>query len=78
MDDSIESFGKLGDRFMFITNGGTWIKNWIADALPKALSILDNYPVYGHLHSFATAAFSDEAKMKNRLISKKNYCYRVT
>lgn len=64
MDDLIESYGKLGERLVFIADGGTWIKNWIEDAFPKAISILDYYHVCEHLHSFATVAFSDEAKRK--------------
>jgi Uncharacterised protein family (UPF0236) len=64
MDDLIESYGKLGERLVFIADGGPWIKNWIEDAFPKAISILDYYHVCEHLHSFAIVAFSDEVKRK--------------
>jgi hypothetical protein len=64
MDDLIESYGHLGNRLVFIADGGTWIKNWIEDAFPQAVSILDYYHVCEHLHSFATVAFSDDAKRK--------------
>lgn len=62
MDTLIESYGKLGKRLVFIADGGTWIKNWIEDAFPEAVSILDYYHVCEHLHSFANVAFSDDTK----------------
>lgn len=64
MDTLIESYGRLGKRLVFIADGGTWIKNWIEDAFPEAVSILDYYHVCEHLHSFANVAFSDEPKRK--------------
>lgn len=64
MDTLIESYGRLDKRLVFIADGGTWIKNWIEDAFPQAISILDYYHACEHLHLFATAAFSDEAKRK--------------
>jgi hypothetical protein len=54
----------LGKRLVFIADGGTWIKNWIEDAFPQAISILDFYHVCEHLQSFATVAFSDDVKRK--------------
>lgn len=62
MDTLIESYGRLGKRLVFIADGGTWIKNWIEDAFPEAVSILDYYHVCEHLHSFANVAFSDGTK----------------
>jgi len=64
MDTLIESYGRLGKRLVFIADGGTWIKNWIEDAFPEAVSVLDYYHVCEHLHSFANVAFSDETKRK--------------
>ncbi len=62
MDTLIESYGKLGKRLVFIADGGTWIKNWIENAFPEAVSILDYYHVCEHLHSLANVAFSDDTK----------------
>jgi hypothetical protein len=64
MDTLIESYGRLGKRLVFISDGGTWIKNWIADAFPEAISILDYYHVCEHLHQFAKTIFTDEAALK--------------
>jgi hypothetical protein len=64
MDTLIESYGRLDKRLVFIADGGTWIKNWIEDAYPQAISILDYYHACEHLHSFATVAFTEEVKRK--------------
>jgi len=57
MDNLIESFGKLGNRLLFISDGATWIKNWIEDAFPGAISILDYYHACEHLHEFSNSFF---------------------
>ena len=64
MDRLIDSYGRLGKRLVFISDGGTWIKNWIEDAIPEAVSILDYYHVCEHLHQFANTVFGDEAVLK--------------
>ena len=64
MDTLIESYGKLGKRLVFIADGGTWIKNWIEDAFPEAVSILDYYHVCEHLHQFASTVFTNEVALK--------------
>jgi hypothetical protein len=61
MDDLIESFGKLDNRLLFISDGATWIKNWIEDAFPGAISILDYYHACEHLHQFSNSFFKDKA-----------------
>jgi hypothetical protein len=53
MDGLIESFGKLENRLIFISDGAPWIKNWIEDAFPAAISILDYYHACEHLHEFS-------------------------
>jgi hypothetical protein len=64
MDTLIESYGRLGKRLVFIADGGTWIKNWVEDAFPQAISILDYYHVCEHLHQFAKTIFSEEKQLK--------------
>lgn len=61
MDDLIESFGKLDNRLIFISDGATWIKNWIEDAFPAAISVLDYYHACEHLHEFSNSFFKDKA-----------------
>ena len=60
MDNLLESFGKLDNRLIFISDGAPWIKNWIEDAFPKALSILDYYHACEHLHQFSNSFFKDK------------------
>jgi hypothetical protein len=64
MDHLIESYGQLGHRLVFISDGGTWIKNWIEDAFPEAISILDYYHVCEHLHLFADSVFKDKEELR--------------
>ncbi len=61
MDGLIESYGKLDNRLIFISDGATWIKNWIEDAFPNAVSILDYYHACEHLHGFSNIFFKDKA-----------------
>jgi len=60
MDDLIESYGKLGKRLIFISDGAVWIKNWITDAFPNAVTILDYYHACEHLHQFSNRFFKDK------------------
>lgn len=60
MDNLIESFGKLGNRLLFISDGATWIKNWVEDAFPDAVCILDYYHACEHLHAFSNSFFKDK------------------
>ena len=65
MDDLTESYGKLGSRLIFISDGATWIKNWIADSFPNAVSILDYYHACEHLHEFSNNFFKDKMAEQN-------------
>ena len=60
MDNLLESFGKLDSRLIFISDGATWIKNWIEDAFPNALAILDYYHACEHLHQFSSSIFKQK------------------
>ena len=60
MDELIESYGQLDNRLLFISDGATWIKNWIEDAFPDAISILDYYHACEHLHEFSNSFFKDK------------------
>jgi len=65
MDDLIESYGDLGSRLVFISDGATWIRNWVEDAFPSAISILDYFHAVAHLCEFADSYFT-EKKAKRR------------
>ena len=63
-DKLIESFGPLDNRLVCISDGAPWIRNWIEDSYPKALSILDYYHACEYLYEFANATFETGAKVK--------------
>ena len=65
MDNILESYGKLDNRLIFISDGATWIKNWIEDAFPNAISILDYYHACEHLHEFSNTFFKDKTAEQN-------------
>lgn len=67
MDELIESYGRLEERLAFISDGAVWIRNWIEDSFPNAVSILDYYHASEHLHTFAKDFFTDE-KIKKKWI----------
>lgn len=61
----IEDYGTLKDRLVFITDGAVWLRNWIADYFPEAVSILDYYHACEHLYQFADSGiFKDEKDKK--------------
>ena len=64
LDNLIDKYGNLGKRLVFVSDGATWIKNWIEDAFPKAICILDYYHACEHLHEFSSSIFTDKAKEK--------------
>jgi len=64
MEDLIDAYEVTKDRLVFISDGAPWIRNWIEDAYPQAISILDYYHAAEHLHGFADKHFKDEKKRK--------------
>jgi hypothetical protein len=62
MDALIDSFGDLKCRLLFLSDGATWLRNWISDSFPNAISILDYYHAIEHLHLFSRSYFSDPSK----------------
>lgn len=64
MDELIASYGQLGARLVFVSDGAKWIKNWINDEFPEAISILDYYHACEHLHLFSSNYFTDKTKEK--------------
>ena len=62
MDTLLDDFGSLEDRLVFITDGAPWLKNWIEDSFPQAVSILDYYHAAEHLHEFSSKVFKDSSQ----------------
>jgi hypothetical protein len=63
MDNLIDSYAVPGNRLIFISDGASWIKNWIEDAYQDAVSILDFYHAAEHLYGFAEKHFKDKDKL---------------
>ena len=59
MEQVISAYGNLKHRLVFITDGATWIREWIADHYPCAVAVLDYYHACEHLHQFADTAFKE-------------------
>lgn len=60
MDNLLDDFGPLKERLVFITDGAVWLRNWIEDSFPDAISILDFYHATEHLHDFSSQFFKDK------------------
>lgn len=60
MDSLLESYGSIKQRLVFIPDGATWIRNWIEDAFPDAISILDYFHAIEHLHGFTDSYFKEK------------------
>lgn len=65
MDKVLDSYGQLNERLIFITDGAVWLRNWINDAYPRAISILDFYHAKEYLCEFAKDYFKDEGIRNN-------------
>ena len=72
MDKLIDSYGRLGNRLVFISDGAPWIRNWVADTFPQAVSILDYYHAVQYLYPFAEAHFKDRKPMDKWIDKQKN------
>lgn len=64
MERVLDAYGNLGERLIFISDGATWLKNWIEDAYPNAISILDFFHAKEYLCDFAKEHFKDEDARK--------------
>jgi hypothetical protein len=62
MDSLVDSYMVPEHRLIFISDGAPWIKNWIEDQYPDAVSILDYYHAIEHLYGFTEKHFKDKAE----------------
>ena len=63
----LSPYEHLGKRLVFLTDGALWIRNWISQAYPNALQILDFFHVKEHLAKFAQCAQPEPVKRKSWL-----------
>jgi hypothetical protein len=60
MEQLIDNYSHKFSKLVFITDGAPWLKNWIEDAYPGSVSILDYYHASEYLHAFAREHFKAE------------------
>jgi len=59
LDSLLYDRDPIQQRLIFKTDGAVWLKNWIEDSFPHAVSILDFYHAAEHLHNFSSQFFKD-------------------
>jgi hypothetical protein len=64
MEQLLDRYRQSNQPVIFLSDGAAWIKNWIEDAYPQAISILDFYHAAEHLHDYAKAEMKDDALRK--------------
>lgn len=72
-ENFIAPFGKLMEqqqrlrpeaRLVVITDGATWMRQWIEDQFPDATHILDFYHAFEHLCDFASVLLPDDVQRR--------------
>jgi hypothetical protein len=74
-EEVIDAYGPLKERLVFLTDGATWIKNWIEDSYSDSVAILDYYHACEHLHAFAESSFKDFALREKWFKEQKDLLY---
>ena len=64
MENLIDAYGAKAGQLVFISDGAPWIKNWVEDAYPGAISILDYFHAVEHLYDFVGGHFKDQDEGK--------------
>ncbi len=62
MDDILDDFGPLKQRLVCITDGASWLRNWIEDSFAGCISVLAYYHAAEHLHAFCSEVFKDKQR----------------
>ena len=66
VENVIDSYGRLQSRLVFITDGATWIKNWIEDSYSESTAILDYYHACEHLHDFVENGMNEDREKRKQ------------
>ena len=64
MERVLDAYGNMGKRIIFVTDGAVWIRNWITDAYPYAIIILDFFHAKEYLCNFAKEYFKNDKERK--------------
>jgi hypothetical protein len=66
LEGIIDAYGDLKDRLVFINDGATWIREWITNRYPFAISVLDFYHAMEYLYEFADKVFPNDPSRKKQ------------
>jgi len=71
LEDLINSYGPPAEqRLVFVSDGAAWIKNWIKDTFPDAVSILDYYHASQYLYGFAEFHFKKDQQQAHHWVEE--------
>lgn len=62
---SISGYAHAQEQMVFITDGATWIHDYVTNSYPQATHILDYYHAVEHLHAFSKEAGLDKKWIDN-------------
>lgn len=68
---SIDRYGDLGERLVFLSDGARWISQSISSRYPRATHILDFYHAVEYLASYALVGLSDAGQRARWLAQQK-------
>jgi hypothetical protein len=71
-EPKVDAYGPLKERLVFISDGALWIRNWIEDAYPQSLHILDWYHAVEYLGKFAQTCFTDKKQREEWMDHQKS------
>lgn len=74
-ENELDSYSMLAQRLIFISDGATWIRNWITGSYPQATQILDWYHCREHLCHFAELYFGDTTKKQTWISEQTHLLY---
>jgi hypothetical protein len=74
-ENVIDAYGILKERLVFLTDGASWIKNWIEDSYSDSIAILDYYHACEHLYAFAEIGFKDSELREKWFKEQKSLLY---
>jgi hypothetical protein len=60
MEKLLDNYAQQKQQMVFISDGAKWIRNWVEDAYPNAILILDFFHAMDYLCNYAKAHFVDE------------------
>ena len=63
----VDVFDSLGSKLVFLSDGATWIRNWVEESYPNAQQILDFTHATDHICSWLDFSTKDAAQKQSTL-----------